>query len=90
VRAKHDDGEPLDPVARFHLGNGASLDRLNFLGDTSESGMSRSAGLMVNYVYWLAELEKNHERYVRERVVNASPAVDKVARECKLPGQNAA
>jgi malonyl-CoA decarboxylase len=90
VRAKHDDGEPLDPVARFHLGNGASLDRLNFLGDTSESGMARSAGLMVNYVYWLAELEKNHERYFRERLVNASPAIDKMARECALPGRNVA
>jgi malonyl-CoA decarboxylase len=90
VRAKEDGGEPLDPVARFHLGNGASLDRLNFLGDTSESGMARSAGLMVNYVYWLAELEKNHERYFRERVVTASPPVDKPARECHLPSEDAA
>ncbi|HVJ23874.1 MAG TPA: malonyl-CoA decarboxylase family protein [Burkholderiales bacterium] len=90
VRAKEDGGEPLDPVARFHLGNGASLDRLNFLGDTSESGMARSAGLMVNYVYWLAELEKNHERYFRERVVSASPPVDKLARECHLPSEDAA
>jgi malonyl-CoA decarboxylase len=90
VRAKEDGGEPLDPVARFHLGNGASLDRLNFLGDTSESGMARSAGLMVNYVYWLAELEKNHERYFRERVVTASPPVDKLARECHLPSEDAA
>ena len=90
VRAKDDDGEPLDPVARFHLGNGAALDRLNFLGDTSESGMARAAGMMVNYVYWLAELEKNHERYFREHVVNASPAVERMARECALPGQNAA
>ena len=90
VRAKEEGGEPLDPVARFHLGNGASLDRLNFLGDTSESGMARSAGLMVNYVYWLAELEKNHERYFRERVVSASPTVDKLARECQLPSENAA
>ena len=90
MRAKHEDGEPLDPVARFHLGNGASLERLNFLGDTSESGMARSAGLMVNYVYWLAELEKNHERYFRERVVSASPVIEKLARECALPGRDAA
>ena len=53
-------------MARFHLGNGASLERLNWMGDTSEQGMARSAGLMVNYVYWLAELERNHERYFRE------------------------
>jgi malonyl-CoA decarboxylase len=90
VRAKQDGGEPLDAVARFHLGNGASLERLNFLGDTSESGMARSAGLMVNYVYWLAELEKNHERYFREHAVSASSAVEKAARECKLPGRDAA
>jgi malonyl-CoA decarboxylase len=90
VRAKQDGGEPLDPVARFHLGNGASLDRLNFLGDTSDSGMARSAGLMVNYVYWLPELEKNHERYFREHTVSASSAVDRLARECALPGQDAA
>ena len=45
---------------------------------------------MVNYVYSLAELEKNHERYVREHLVSALPAVEKMARECKLPGQDAA
>jgi malonyl-CoA decarboxylase len=73
--------EPLDPVARFHLGNGASLERLNWMGDTSEIGMARSAGLMVNYVYWLAEVERNHERYFREHAVVAAPAVEKLARE---------
>jgi len=78
------DGEPLDPVARFHLGNGAALERVNWMGDISESGMSRSAGLMVNYVYWLNELERNHERYFREHAIAASPAVEKLARECLL------
>jgi malonyl-CoA decarboxylase len=73
--------EPLDPVARFHLGNGAALERLNWLGDTSEQGMARSAGLMVNYVYWLAEVEKNHERYFREHFIAASPVIEKLARE---------
>jgi malonyl-CoA decarboxylase len=76
--------EPLDPVARFHLGNGAALERLNWMGDVSESGMARSAGLMVNYVYWLNEVERNHERYFREHVITASPAVEKLARECVL------
>jgi malonyl-CoA decarboxylase len=76
--------EPLDPVARFHLGNGAALERVNWMGDISESGMSRSAGLMVNYVYWLNELERNHERYFREQAIAASPAVEKLARECLL------
>jgi len=86
VRAKEGE-EPLDPVARFHLANGASLERLNWLGDASEQGMARSVGVMANYVYWLAELERNHERYFREHLVSASSAVEKLARECTLPGQ---
>jgi malonyl-CoA decarboxylase len=76
--------EPLDPVARFHLGNGASLERLNWLGDTSKQGMARSAGVMVNYVYWLAEVERNHERYFKEHAIAASTAVEKLAKECPL------
>ena len=86
LRAKQDK-EPVDPVARFHLGNGAALERLNWMGDTSESGMQRSAGLMVNYVYWLAEVEKNHERYFRDHEIVASPAVERLAKECPLQGQ---
>jgi malonyl-CoA decarboxylase len=77
--------EPLDPVARFHLGNGAMLERINWMGDTSEQGMARSAGLMVNYTYWLAEVERNHERYFREHLVITSPQVEKLARECPPP-----
>jgi malonyl-CoA decarboxylase len=76
--------DPLDPVARFHLGNGAALERLNWLGDTSASGMSRSAGLMVNYVYRLEDVERNHERYFSEHVVVASRAVEKMARKSPL------
>ncbi len=83
LHAKQGD-EPLDPVARFHLGNGAALERLNWMGDISETGMARSAGLMVNYVYWLNEVERNHERYLRDHAISASPAVEKMARECVL------
>jgi malonyl-CoA decarboxylase len=54
---------PLDPVARFHLDNGARIERLNWLADTSEKGMKESAGIMVNYVYDPAEIERNHEAY---------------------------
>ena len=78
------ENEPLDPVARFHLGNGAALERINWMGDISEQGMARSAGLMVNYVYWLNEVERNHERYYRDHAVAASPQVEKLARECAL------
>jgi malonyl-CoA decarboxylase len=80
--------EPLDPVARFHLGNGAALERLNWLGDTSASGMSRSAGLMVNYVYRLEDVERNHERYFADRAVVASRAVEKLARKSQLAEQS--
>ena len=83
VRARQGD-EPLDAVARFHLGNGAALERINWMGDISETGMARSAGLMVNYVYWLDEVERNHERYFREHAIAASPAIEKLARESLL------
>jgi malonyl-CoA decarboxylase len=81
--AKKND-EPLDPVARFHLGNGARLEKLNWLADSSKSGMQRSAGLMVNYVYRLGDVEKNHEAFVREHEVVASHEIKKLARECVL------
>ena len=77
-------GEPLDPVSRFHLGNGAALERLNWLGDISDSGMERSAGMMVNYVYRLEDVERNHERYFSEHAVVASRAVQKLARKSPL------
>lgn len=71
------DGAPLDPVERFHLGNGARIERLNWLGDTSEKGMRQSCGMMVNYLYRLEDIEKNHERYVVERrIASAAPIKD--------------
>jgi malonyl-CoA decarboxylase len=82
LHAKQRNGqEPLDPVARFHLGNGARLERLNWLGDTSPAGMSRSAGLMVNYVYRLDDVERNHEAYAREHRVIAARRFAVLARE---------
>ena len=77
--------EPLDSVARFHLANGAALERINWMGDTSAQGMRRSAGLMVNYLYRLGDVEKNHERYFREHRVIASSQVEKLAKESPLP-----
>jgi len=72
---------PLDPVARFHLGNGARLERINWLGDASSKGLERSAGLTVNYVYRLADLERNHELYNRESRISASPEAEALARK---------
>jgi malonyl-CoA decarboxylase len=71
LKAKSD-AVPLDPVARFHLANGASLQRVNWMGDTSEAGIQRSLGLMVNYVYRLEDLERNHEAYAKHQKVIAS------------------
>ena len=65
-------GDPIDPVARFHLGNGARLDRLNWLGDVSGAGLERSAGLTVNYVYSLPEIDRNQNAYRTDRRVVAS------------------
>src|SRR5205823_5911025 len=59
-----EDHEPVDPVARFHLRNGARLERLNWLGDTSPAGLQRSVGIMVNYVYRLGDVERNNESYM--------------------------
>ena len=80
------EGHVLDPVARFHLGNGARLDRINFAADASAKGEAQSFGLMVNYVYDLADVERNHEAYVKEHRVAASGAVEKLAREAVIPG----
>lgn len=72
--------EPADPVARFHLGNGARMERLNWLADVSADGLRRSAGLMVNYLYRLDDVEENHEAYVREHRVVASHTIRRLAR----------
>jgi len=82
--------EPLDPVARFHLGNGARLEKLNWLGDTSESGMRRSGGLMVNYLYRLDEVERNHESYAKDGRVIASRRFEVLARESLIAHREAA
>jgi malonyl-CoA decarboxylase len=66
-------GAPVDSVARFHLANGARLERLNWMGDPSKAGVRRSLGLMVNYVYRRADLERNHEAYVKRGKVVAAP-----------------
>ncbi|HVY57525.1 MAG TPA: malonyl-CoA decarboxylase [Xanthobacteraceae bacterium] len=73
-------GTPVDPVARFHLGNGARLERLNWPADLSERGLQQSYGLMVNYLYDLDDIEKNHEAYAENRTVVAANAVKRLAR----------
>lgn len=64
-----DGGEPQDPVARFHLNNGAKLERINWLADMSKKGLRESFGLMVNYLYEPRAIEGNHEKFVRGEIV---------------------
>lgn len=66
----------LDPVADFHLNNGARLENINWLSDISENGMRQSAGIMVNYVYKLSDIEKNHELYCDSGNIATSTSVN--------------
>ncbi len=75
--AKKQNG-PLDPVARFHLGNGAEIARLNWLGDRSANGLNQSAGMLVNYAYVLKNVEKNHEAFVNEGRIAVSSEFQKL------------
>jgi malonyl-CoA decarboxylase len=80
LRARTKYGTPIDPVARFHLGNGARLERLDWLADASANGLAQSFGLMVNYRYELDDIEKNHEAYAQQRTVIAANAVTRLVR----------
>ena len=75
LEAKRDDKLPLDPVARFHLGNGAAVHAVHDGADLSENGMRQSGGTMVNYLYDLTQITTNHEKFVVEKTVAASAEV---------------
>lgn len=79
--AREKDQAPIDPVARFHLGNGARIERINWLGDTSAKGMRESCGLMVNYLYQLKEIEKNIEAYAASKEIAAATRVRNLLRD---------
>jgi malonyl-CoA decarboxylase len=81
LQEKNGSGEPLDPVARFHLKNGARLERINILGDPAQKSMEKSLGTMVNYVYDLSRVEDNHEDYVRNNKVISSPQVRRMLKK---------
>ncbi|MFL5047235.1 MAG: malonyl-CoA decarboxylase [Xanthobacteraceae bacterium] len=80
LHGRSKNGTPLDPVARFHLGNGARLEQINWLADTSAKALSQSHGLMVNYLYDLKNIEKNHEAYAETRTIVTSNTVKRLAR----------
>ncbi len=75
MAAKRDDGRPLDPVARFHLGNGARVHLVHARADTSDKGMRQSGGVMVNYLYDLRRVSQNHERYATALQIATSPEI---------------
>jgi malonyl-CoA decarboxylase len=78
LRGRNGRGLPIDAVARFHLGNGARLERLDWLADTSDRALKQSYGLMVNYLYDVDYIERNHEAYAQQRAVVAASAVSRL------------
>src|SRR6266850_1471882 len=80
LNAKHGD-EPHDAVARFHLRNGARLERINWLGDRSDKGLHESAGLLVNYLYDRKAVAHNHEVYVNDNHIVHSSTIEQLVRK---------
>src|SRR5438093_411285 len=78
LKARTPKGRLIDSVARFHIGNGARLEKIDWLGDLSPQGLRESAGVMVNYLYRLEDIEKNHEAYANQGEIAASNAVKKL------------
>ena len=83
LQEKNGKGLPLNPVARFHLGNGAELHRINWLGDISAKGIQQAAGLMVNYLYVLEDIERNHEQYTTNGTIACSSSVRDLRRRAR-------
>ena len=87
LMAKRRNNAPYDPVARFHLGNGAILDRVNFAGDMSARGLGNAYGMMVNYRYDLGRVEENHEAFANDgTIVAAKPVIDLAKQASKRKG----
>jgi malonyl-CoA decarboxylase len=77
VEAKSRPGAPLDPVARFHLGNGASAHRINWPADLAPGALRRAHGLMINYLYELDAIEARHEAFARDGTIARGPEVER-------------
>jgi malonyl-CoA decarboxylase len=72
------DTRALDPVAHFHLSNGASIERLNWWANPSPAGWERGLGMMVNYRYELRHIERNHDRYAENGEITAADSIRKL------------
>ena len=79
-----EDGSPNDPVAKFHLGNGAILERINLNADLSSKGLIQSKGVMVNYLYNLDTLEENHELFFKTKEVKQSDAIKSLRKKLQI------
>src|SRR6056297_374889 len=79
LNGKRDKGRPYDPVARFHLGNGASIHAIHAGADRSANGQRQSGGVMVNYLYDLRQISQNHERFAASGEIAASSEVTALA-----------
>jgi malonyl-CoA decarboxylase len=80
LTARRPNRRALDPVANFHLANGARIERINWLADTSFEARQASLGLMVNYLYRLDDIEQNNQSYAADGAIAASSAVEQLAR----------
>ncbi len=80
LHAKHGD-DPADPVARFHLANGARLRRVNWLSDVSRAGMERSVALTANYLYYPTDRERNCQTYGSEHKINTTRQLERLSRQ---------
>ncbi|HEV2161225.1 MAG TPA: malonyl-CoA decarboxylase [Stellaceae bacterium] len=74
-------GRAIDPVAHFHLSNGARIERINWQADTSKKGLQQSFGMMINYLYRLGDIERNHEAYTGEGQITAASAVTRLVKD---------
>ena len=78
TESNRSDGLPNDPVARFHIGNGATLERVNLNADVSSKGLSQSYGIMANYLYDLDVVEENHELFFKNKIVQTSNLIKSI------------
>jgi malonyl-CoA decarboxylase len=84
LHTDREDEFPNDPVARFHLGNGATLERINLNADLSIKGIYQSKGMMVNYLYDLDSLEKNHELFFKTKIVQQSDRIKSLIKKFQI------
>ena len=84
IDSDREDGLPNDPVAKFHLGNGAILERINLNSDLSSKGINQSKGVMINYLYNLNLLEKNHELFFKTKAVQQSDGIKSLRKKLQI------